>query len=148
MFSSAVSAGRPANSSFERRQGGLEHALDRYLAVLHLEPGRLLGRIVLAHLRGVARGHGHRMHAIGPQGVDRDAQGQCGVHASGQPEHHAREAVLIDVVARALDQGAVDAFLLALEALRYRRATGEPYRRPPRANPPDTCPRQTPERAW
>ena len=73
MFSSAVSGGSSGEFVLERGERRLEHALDRYLAVLDLEPGGLLRGVVLAHLRGVARGHRHRMHPVGAQRIDRDA---------------------------------------------------------------------------
>ena len=51
---------------------------------LTLQPRRLQRGVVLAHLRGVARGHRHRMHAIRAQRIDRDAQGQRRIDAPGQ----------------------------------------------------------------
>ncbi len=73
-------------------------------------------------LRGIARGHRHRMHALGAQRIDRDAQRQRRIDAAGESQHHARKAVLVDIVARALHQRAVDAFLLALQRHDARRA--------------------------
>ena len=104
----------------QRGKGRFEHAFDRYLAVLDVQPGGLSRGIVPAHLRGVARGHGHRVHAVCAERIDRDAQCQRRVDASGQAHDHAGKTVLVDVVAGALDQGAVDGFLLGLQ--RHDRA--------------------------
>ena len=101
MFSSAASD-RPAGELvLERRERRLEHALDGQHAVVHAERLRLLLRIIDAHLRGVARGHHHRLHALRPEGIDGDRQRQRRVHPARQPHHHPREAVLAHVVAHA-----------------------------------------------
>ena len=115
MFSSAVSGRQPGELVLERRQGRLEHPFDGNLTVLDVQPRRLLRRVVLAHLGGIARRHRHRMHPLGAERIDGDAQGQRRIDAPGESQDDPRKAVLVDIVARTLHQGAVNTLLLTLQ---------------------------------
>ena len=55
------------------------------------------------------------MHTLGAERIDGDTQGQGRIDAPGEPQDHPRKAVLVDIVARPLHQGAIDALLLALQ---------------------------------
>ena len=76
------------------------------------EPAGLQRRIVLAHLRGVARGHGDRVNAFRAQRIDCDAQRQRRIDAAGKPNHDAGKAMLLDIVAGTEDERPIDTLFL------------------------------------
>jgi hypothetical protein len=87
---------------------GGHRPLDGQLEQLHAQvPGHRPG-VGLRAGRGVARRHDRHADALGPQRVHRHEQDQGGVHAAGQAQADVREAVLLDVVARAEDERGVD----------------------------------------
>ncbi|MNR54291.1 hypothetical protein D3C85_1744510 [compost metagenome] len=56
-------------------------------------------------------GHHYRFYALCAQGISGYGQGQGRVDAAGQPQHHAPESVLLDVIAHPHHQRLVDARL-------------------------------------
>jgi hypothetical protein len=92
----------------QRRAKGVEHRADRDHVVAHPDAARHLGGVVQAHLRRVRRRHHHRAHALGPERIAGDGERQRRVDAAGEPEQRAGKAVLVQVVARAQAQRAVD----------------------------------------
>ena len=108
MFSSVVSGARLANTGasmwWKASTAGSIGTSSRRMP----EQGGAGGGIVEAVARGVARGHHHRVDALGPERIDRDRGREGRVDAARQAEHHAGEAVLGDIVVQAQDHGAVD----------------------------------------
>ncbi len=111
-FSSVVSASRPGEGRREVREEGLEDRLDGDLGVLHTVDLRHLARVLDAHRGGVVGRHHHGVHAVRAEGVHADGEHQRGVDAAREAQQHAREAVLVDVVAHAGHQRAEDRLLL------------------------------------
>jgi hypothetical protein len=104
------SIGRQAGEHiFQHVQRGLEHRLYRQHVVTDAEVVRLSRCVVAAHLRRVAARHHDGLHALGAERVDGDRQRQCRIDAARQPEHDARETILLDVVARTEHERSIDA---------------------------------------
>ena len=59
---------------------------------------------------GERAGHADADDVLAAHGFDGDGGGERGIDAAAEPDEHAREAALADVVARAEDQGFVDGF--------------------------------------
>ena len=64
-------------------------------------------RVGAGVVAGEARRHGHAVHVVGPDGVDRHHGHQRGVDAARQADHHVGEPVLHQVVAGAEHDGPV-----------------------------------------
>ena len=77
--------------------------------VLNAEPPGLFARVCNAHVAGVARGHEHRLHFTGAQGVHGDGQGERRVHAAGQAHHGAVKTVFVHIIADTEHDGLVGA---------------------------------------
>ena len=79
---------------------------------------------VLEALRGrVSRRHAHADDVLGAERIGGDRRGERRVDAARQPDHHLLEALLVDVVVRAEDDGGVD-LGGAFERLVLRRPDG------------------------
>jgi len=93
----------------ERRR---KHAFDRNEAALDAERARLRGRILEAHGGGVARGHHHRVHAFGADGIHGNRQRQRRVDAARESHDDAGKIMFHDVVAHAQNERAIHALLI------------------------------------
>ena len=85
--------------------------LDREAGHLDAEVGAECDRVGDRTLARVPRGHGHPVHVLRAERVDRDGGDQRRVDPAGEPDHRVGEAVLRDVVAGAEDQCLVDLLL-------------------------------------
>ena len=94
----------------ERRQHCIERIhrrLDPYRLVADAEQARAFRRVLEGGLRGVAGRHGDAEDPVSAQRIDGDGGGQRRIDSAGEPDQHAGEAVLIDIVAQAHRHGAI-----------------------------------------
>ena len=84
-------------------QGGHEGLVDSVNGdglVTHSQILGLAGSILLAHRRGVLKGHHHRPDPRRPQRIHCQHQAESGVDAAGQAQHHSLKPVLVHIVAQ------------------------------------------------
>ena len=103
--------------SRERMLDALDRLGDRHDVVANAERLGAGGGVGEQFVRGEAVGQHHRMDALGAERVDRHRRAERQVDAAREAEHHAGEAVLVDIVAQAQDAGRIVGLVALLDHL-------------------------------